>query len=79
MAGSTGKEALTAYKKALEAYSAKKSAPKAIASGGGEDDNVQFIRSSKRKLAASPAPSYSKKKSKGLGPAPKTSSPPQDD
>ncbi|KAF2618253.1 hypothetical protein F2Q68_00039808 [Brassica cretica] len=49
MVGSIGEEALPTHKKALEALSAKKAAPNATASG--DDDEVQFIRRSKRKAA----------------------------
>ncbi|KAF3514016.1 hypothetical protein F2Q69_00006304 [Brassica cretica] len=79
MTGSTGEEALPAYKKALEAFSAKKSVPKTTVPGRGDDDDVQFMRSSKRKLAASSTPSSSKKKMKSSGLAPKTSPSSQDD
>ena len=77
--GSTREEALSAYKKALEAFSAKKSVLKTTVPGRGDDDDVQFMRSSKRKLAASSTPSSSKKKMKSSGLAPKTSPSSQDD
>ena len=77
--GSTREEALSAYKKALEAFSAKKSVLKTTVPGRGDDDDVQFRRKSKRKLAASSTPSFSKKKMKSSGLAPKTSPSSQDD
>ena len=77
--GSTREEALSAYKKALEAFSAKKSVLKTTVPGRGDDDDVQFMRKSKRKLAASSTPSFSKKKMKSSGLAPKTSPSSQDD
>ena len=79
MTGSIGEEALAAYKKALEAFSTKKSVPKTTVSAGGVDDDTQFIRSSKWKLAGSSTPSSSKKKMKSSGLAPKSSPSSQDD
>lgn len=76
MVGSTGEEALAAYKQAWEALSAKKAAPKATASGN--DDEVQFIRRSKRKAVASSTPSSKKKKVKGSESTLKASPPSQD-
>ena len=47
MSGSTGEEALAEYKRALEVLSEKKAAPKRAAPSETEDE-VQFVRSSKR-------------------------------
>ncbi|WZZ50962.1 hypothetical protein YC2023_051069 [Brassica napus] len=69
MSGSTGEEAMAAYKKALETISVKKIAPKATVSDGGDDDDVQFIRTSKRKATTRSTPSASKKKAKSSEPA----------
>lgn len=71
MSGSKGDEALAEYKKALEVMSARKSAPKRAASV--DDDEVQFLRSSKRLTVAATAPSSSKKKSKASGSSPSAS------
>ncbi|KAF3579443.1 hypothetical protein DY000_02031572 [Brassica cretica] len=71
MSGSKGDKALAEYKKALEVMSARKAAPKRGTST--EDDEVQFIRSSKRHSGAAAAPSSSKKKSKALDSSPKDS------
>lgn len=48
MSGSKGEEALEEYKKAFEVMSAKRAAPKRSAPAENDDD-VQFIRSNKRK------------------------------
>ncbi|KAH0898735.1 hypothetical protein HID58_048303, partial [Brassica napus] len=71
MSGSKGDEALAEYKKALEVMSARKSAPKRAASV--DDDEVQFLRSSKHLTVAATAPSSSKKKSKASGSSPSAS------
>ncbi|KAH0858915.1 hypothetical protein HID58_087176 [Brassica napus] len=71
MSGSKGDEALTKYKKALEVMSARKSAPKRAASV--DDDEVQFLRSSKRLTVAATVSSSSKKKSKASGSSPSAS------
>ncbi|KAF3547505.1 hypothetical protein DY000_02008185 [Brassica cretica] len=71
MSGSKGDEALAEYKKALEVMSARKSAPKRAASV--DDDEVQFLRSSKRLTVAATSPSSSKKKSKASGSSPSAS------
>ncbi|KAH0862809.1 hypothetical protein HID58_080020, partial [Brassica napus] len=71
MSGSKGDEALVEYKKALEVMSARKSAPKRAASV--DDDEVQFLRSSKRLTVAATAPSSSMKKSKASGSSPSAS------
>ena len=61
MSDSKGDEALAEYKKALEAMSARKAASKRAAPAG--NDEVPFIRSSKRQATTVTAPSSSKKKS----------------
>ncbi|KAF2532080.1 hypothetical protein F2Q70_00030347 [Brassica cretica] len=71
MSRSKGDEALAEYKKALEVMSVRKSAPKRAASV--DDDEVQFLRSSKRLTVAATAPSCSKKKFKALGSSPSAS------
>ena len=71
MSASKGDEALAEYKKALEVMCARKSAPKRAAFV--EDDEVQFLRSSKRLTVAAAAPSSSKKKSKASGSSPSAS------
>lgn len=57
MSGPKGEKALAEYKKAFEVMSAYKIAPKRAASGG-DDDDVQFIKSNKRKEATHPAPRH---------------------
>ena len=73
MSGSKGDEALAEYKKALEAMSARKAASKRAAPA--EDDEVQFIWSSKRQATTFTAPSSSKKQSKVSASALKSSPP----
>ncbi|KAF2543186.1 hypothetical protein F2Q68_00031112 [Brassica cretica] len=73
MSGSKGDEALAEYKKALEAMSARKAAVKRTAPV--EDEEVQFVGSSRRQVTAAVAPSSSKKKSKASCSVPKTPSP----
>ncbi|KAH0862591.1 hypothetical protein HID58_079802 [Brassica napus] len=72
MYGSKGEEALAEYKKAIEVMSGKRAAPKRAAPSK-NDDEVQFIRSSKCQATTAPAPSSSKKKSKASGSTPKVS------
>ncbi|KAF3532908.1 hypothetical protein DY000_02040723 [Brassica cretica] len=71
MLGSKGDEALAEYKKAFGVMSTRKSAPKRAASV--EDDEVQFLRSSKRLAVTATAPSSSKKKCKASGSSPSAS------
>ncbi|KAH0868019.1 hypothetical protein HID58_075041 [Brassica napus] len=71
MSGSKRDEALAEYKKDLEVMSARKSAPKRTAFV--DDDEVQFLRSSKRLTVAATALSSSKKKSKASGSSPSAS------
>ncbi|KAF2530638.1 hypothetical protein F2Q70_00030765 [Brassica cretica] len=73
MSGSKGDEALAEYKKALEAMSARRAAVNRTAPV--EDEEVQFVGSSRHQVTAAVAPSSSKKKSKASGSVPKTSSP----
>ncbi|KAF3593595.1 hypothetical protein DY000_02023416 [Brassica cretica] len=73
MSGSKGDEALAEYKKALEAMSARRAAVKRTAPV--EDEEVQFVGSSRHQVTAAVAPSSSKKKSKASGSVPKTPSP----
>ena len=73
MSGSKGVEALAEYMKALEAMSARKAAVKRTAPI--EDEEVQFVGSSRRQVNAAVAPSSSKKKSKASLSVPKTPSP----
>ena len=73
MSGSKGIEALAEYRKALEAMSARKAAVKRTAPI--EDEEVQFVGSSRRQVNAAVAPSSSKKKSKASLSVPKTPSP----
>ncbi|KAH0868014.1 hypothetical protein HID58_075036, partial [Brassica napus] len=73
MSGFKGVEALVEYMKALEAMSARKAAVKQIAPV--EDEEVQFVGSSRRQVNAAVVPSSSKKKSKASGSVPKTTSP----
>ncbi|KAH0898504.1 hypothetical protein HID58_048072 [Brassica napus] len=62
MSGSRGDEALAEYKRALEAMSVRKAAAKRTAPV--EDEEVQFVGSSRRQAATITSPSSSKKKSK---------------
>ena len=71
MSGCKGEEALAEYNRALEIMLAKKAAPKRAAPSETEDE-VQFIRSSKRQAATALA-SSSKKKSKASESTPKVS------
>ena len=48
MSGSKGEKALAEYKRALEVMSAKKAAPKKAAPSE-NDDEVQFIKSNRRR------------------------------
>ncbi|KAF3596677.1 hypothetical protein DY000_02022325 [Brassica cretica] len=73
MSGSKGVEALAKYRKALETMSARKAAVKRTAPI--EDEEVQFVGSSRRQVNAVVAPSSSKKKSKASDSVPKTPSP----
>ena len=59
MSGSKGEEALAEYKRALEVMSAKKAAPKRAAPNETEDE-VQFIRSNKRRATAPASSSKNK-------------------
>ncbi|KAG5384244.1 hypothetical protein IGI04_035714 [Brassica rapa subsp. trilocularis] len=72
MSGSKGHEALVEYKKALGGMSARKAAVKRTAPV--EDEEVQFVGSSRRHVTAAVAPPSSKKKSKASGSVPKTPS-----
>ena len=72
MSGSKCEEALAEYKRALEVMSAKKAAPKR-ASPSETEDEVQFVRSSKRKVTAPASSSKKKKKPKASGSTPKVS------
>lgn len=72
MSGAKGDEALAEYNKAVAAVAAKKAAPRRAASTE-VDNEVQFLRSSKRKAASGQAPSSSKKKSKMSEATPKES------
>ena len=76
MSGSRGDEALAEYKKALEAMSARKAAAKRTAPV--EDEEVQFVGSTRRQATTVTAPSSSKKKSKVSGSALKSSPPVSD-
>ncbi|KAH0917485.1 hypothetical protein HID58_025145 [Brassica napus] len=76
MSGSRGDEALAKYKKALEAMSARKAAAKRTAPV--EDEEVQFVGSTRRQATTVTAPSSSKKKSKVSGSALKSSPPVSD-
>ncbi|KAH0866875.1 LOW QUALITY PROTEIN: hypothetical protein HID58_073897 [Brassica napus] len=62
MSGSRGDEALAEYKKALETMSTRKAAAKRTAPV--EDEEVQFVGSSRRQATTFTATSFSKKKSK---------------
>ena len=73
MSGSKGVEALAEYRKALEAMYARKAAVKRTAPI--EDEEVQFVGSSRRQVNYVVSPSSSKKKSKASDSVPKTSSP----
>lgn len=77
MSGSTREDAMVKYKRALEAISMKKATLKRAASGG-DDDDIQFIVSSKRKATATPAPS-TLKKTRGSRILPNASHPSSDD
>lgn len=77
MSGSTREDAMVKYKRALEAISMKKATLKRAASGG-DDDDIQFIGSSKRKATATPAPS-TLKKTRGSRILPNASHPSSDD
>ena len=70
ISGSRGNEALAEYKKALEAMSARKAAVKRIAPV--EDEEVQFVGSCRRRMAAVVAPSSSKKRFRASGFVPRT-------
>ncbi|KAF3593572.1 hypothetical protein DY000_02022837 [Brassica cretica] len=62
MSGSRGDEALAEYKKTLETMSTRKAAAKRTAPV--EDEEVQFVGSSRRQATTFTATSFSKKKSK---------------
>ncbi|KAF2579064.1 hypothetical protein F2Q68_00004769 [Brassica cretica] len=67
MSGSKGEEALAEYKRALEVRSAKKAAPKRAAPSETEDE-VQFIRSNKRRATVPASSSMNKLKASGSTP-----------
>lgn len=76
MSGSTREDAMVKYKRALEAISMKKATLKRAASGG-DDDDIQFIGSSKRKATATPPSTL--KKTRGSRILPNASHPSSDD
>ncbi|KAF2557201.1 hypothetical protein F2Q68_00016714 [Brassica cretica] len=73
ISGSRGNEALAEYKKALQVMSARKAVVKRIAPV--EDEEVQFVGSCRRRMAAAVAPSSSKKRFRDSGSVPRTPSP----
>lgn len=72
MSGAKGDEALAEYNKAVATMAAKKATPRRAAPIEDEDE-VQFLRRSKRKAASAQAPSSSKKKLKTSGATPNES------
>lgn len=61
MSGSTGEDAMDAFKKAMGKLSAKKTAPEVSVP---RDDDVQFIKSTKRKGSTSSAPAAAKRQTR---------------
>lgn len=73
MSGAKGEKAFLEFHKAFEEKTAKRATSKRPAPAKEEDDDVQFLRSTRRKATATPVPSSSKKKSKTAVSTPKTS------
>ncbi|XP_056844939.1 uncharacterized protein LOC108821163 isoform X2 [Raphanus sativus] len=72
MLGSTGEKAMEAFMQAAGKLSAKKPAAKATTSG---DDDVQILKSTKRKGPTSSAPSASRRRTRASGSTPMSSTP----
>ena len=73
ISGSSIRKLLAEYKKALQVMSAKKAVVKRIAPV--EDEEVQFVGSCRRRMAAAVAPSSSNKRFRDSGSVPRTPSP----